>query len=412
MPKNAFGRLFAIILTTASIYSCTAPGNKSKNPPPPEKPPAQMYRANPQRTGVYQTKGVPQLNEIFWKFKAEIAALSPTVSEGVFYFPAQDGFFYVIDTASGEEKWRFSLQLQEESVICTSPAIAEGVVYFGCDGTPLYAVDVNTGQEKWRLDMPVYFSSPAVVDDTIYLGGKNEYLYAINAKTGQKKWRFNWFKKVFTEELEGNPFPGAPVISGETVYFGTLEGYLLAIDRKTGQEKWNFQLPKPEDLEPEDLEEGDEKFRFYLGSSTPSANNSTIYLVAGKTVYAVNAQTAQEKWRFRVTDSFLFHISPTLTQELILFGSNDGILYALNLKTGQEVWQFDGRWIETSIYFSTSTVADGLVYFSNDDTLYVLALNTGEEKWKFKTQGDIYGSVIADGVLYFGSEDGFIYALR
>lgn len=113
-----------------------------------------------------------------------------------------------------------------------------------------------------------------------------------------------------------------------------------------------------------------------------------------------------------MTDSFLFHISPTLTQELILFGSNDGILYALNLKTGQEVWQFDGRWIETSIYFSTSTVADGLVYVSNDDTLYVLALNTGEEKWKFKTQGDIYGSVIADGVLYFGSEDGFIYALR
>lgn len=48
---------------------------------------AAMFRANLQRAGVYHTTGVPELNELMWKFKTEEELLSsPAVADGVVYF--------------------------------------------------------------------------------------------------------------------------------------------------------------------------------------------------------------------------------------------------------------------------------------------------------------------------------------
>jgi hypothetical protein len=61
-----------------------------------------MFRANPQRTGVYQTEGVRRLHGIKWKFKTErvIEAWfsSPTIVDGVAYFGSDDGYLYAVKT--------------------------------------------------------------------------------------------------------------------------------------------------------------------------------------------------------------------------------------------------------------------------------------------------------------------------
>ena len=63
-----------------------------------EKSPKEaMFRANLQRTGVYDTRGVHQLSELKWKFKTEDAVFSsPAIADGVVYFGSDDGNLYAV----------------------------------------------------------------------------------------------------------------------------------------------------------------------------------------------------------------------------------------------------------------------------------------------------------------------------
>jgi outer membrane protein assembly factor BamB len=67
---------------------------------------------------------------------------------------------------------------------------------------------------------------------------------------------------------------------------------------------------------------------------------------------------------------------------VVYFGSFDNHLYAVDAETGQEKWRFTSGGEETS----SPSVAGGVVYFgSHDQHLYAVDIHTGEEKWRFQT---------------------------
>ena len=79
-----------LLIAFETIYSVLSPlscGAVSPNA---------MFRANLERTGVYQTKGVLRLHGVKWKFKTErvIEAWfsSPTVSDDMVYFGSDDNY--------------------------------------------------------------------------------------------------------------------------------------------------------------------------------------------------------------------------------------------------------------------------------------------------------------------------------
>jgi len=56
-----------------------------------------MFRANLQRTGVYDTRGVHQLSELKWKFKTgDILFSSPAFADWVVYFVSFDNNLYAV----------------------------------------------------------------------------------------------------------------------------------------------------------------------------------------------------------------------------------------------------------------------------------------------------------------------------
>src|SRR5947208_317237 len=72
-------------------------------------------------------------------------------------------------------------------------------------------------------------------------------------------------------------------------------------------------------------------------------------------------------------------------------------------------WKFKTeRVIEA--WFSSPSVADGVVYAGSDDSyLYALSAQTGELKWKVKTGDVVYSSPsVVAGVVYVGSHDGYL----
>ena len=116
-------------------------------------------------------------------------------------------------------------------------------------------------------------------------------------------------------------------------------------------------------------------------------------------------------WTFK-TDvrSVGFGSSPAVAGGVVYVGSLDNWLYALDARTGQEKWRFK----TDDDVFSSPAVAGGMVYVGSwDNWLYALDAETGQEKWRFKTGGPVASSpAIAGGVVYFSSLDGYLYAVR
>ena len=124
-------------------------------------------------------------------------------------------------------------------------------------------------------------------------------------------------------------------------------------------------------------------------------------------VYAVDADTGAEVWRYR-TDSNVV-TTPAILDDLVYVASFDNNVYALDIDTGVLRWKYetgDSVW-------SSPAVADGTVFVgSNDDHLYALDALTGELRWKYETGESIPGSpTVVDGKVYFNSYDDHVYAL-
>jgi hypothetical protein len=94
-------RLITAIVVIGIGLSLLSGRNKSKDQPKStekgDRPKVAMFRANLHHTGVYHTKGVPQLHGVKWRFKTggEVES-SPAVADGVVYFGSRDGHLYAL----------------------------------------------------------------------------------------------------------------------------------------------------------------------------------------------------------------------------------------------------------------------------------------------------------------------------
>jgi outer membrane protein assembly factor BamB len=354
-----------------------------------DNPKVAMYRANLQRTGVYNTKGIHELGGLKWKFKLEGEAIPspPIIFDGVIYFGASDGYLHAVDGNTGEEKWRF----KTDGSSVSDPAIADGIVYFGSyDRYPhdsyLYAVDINTRQEKWKIKTDLWISGSPVISDGMAYFNCVSHLKAVDINTGLEKWKFE------AEDV----WKHLPSISDGVVYGVGYIGHCLyntlyALDKKTGQEKWKFNSKVP------------------MGSC-PAISEGTVYITTGDDyLHAVYSNTGLEKCICKTEGESFYDL--VIANGIVYSGSsNDSCLHAIDISTGQEKWKFKTETWEVS----SPSIADGIVYFgAGDSCLYAVDANTGHEKWRFKIDAPVVSSPsIADGFVYLKSEDGILYALE
>jgi len=183
------------------------------------------------------------------------------------------------------------------------------------------------------------------------------------------------------------------------VYFTSDENRLYAVDAQSGKEIWRFEMGKP-----------------YLArlpippswdyqQSSPAVADGTVYVgSAGSNFFAVDAETGKEKWRVSVL--MYVRSSPAVVDGVVYFGDWLGLFYALDAQTGKEKWSFNTM----GAVVPSPAIADGVVYIgSKYPCLYALDAQTGEEKWCFAYPGGAAwvesSAAVADGVVYVGSSD-------
>lgn len=392
-----------------------------------------MFRANSQRTGVYKTTGVRQLQGLKWKSRRSSTVTAwkwgLAVGSGVVCVDSPSGNLYGLDLQAGEQLWLCQLGKGKKFFPL---AIADGVVYVGSRQLDsmtrdeyLHAIDIQTGQVKWQsqllvqLSFPSFdsvfsFSSPAIVDRVAYIGANDGNLLAIDTSSGELIWSFKTTKNM--------PLT-SPAADKETVCVYSRDGYLYAIDVETKQQRWKFEIGA---------------LPIFLSSVTAIANGRVYTSSSDNTFNALDLQTGQSIWAFAAGNQPFY--SPAVTEQVVCVGNGEGQLYALDVETGQPIWRFR---TENMRRWSDPIIAERVVYIGSQGFLQALDLETGEKLWRFETPlpdqwildpnfwlyglmnqlvkvftGDTHdlekfsAPVIADGVIYISCSNGYLYALH
>ena len=130
---------------------------------------------------------------------------------------------------------------------------------------------------------------------------------------------------------DGMVYTSAAAVMGGRVYASTLGGELLCLDLKSGKKLWRYlSAPKPE------------------------------------------------------PDTFIpgFPAAPTVSEEMVYVGDEDGVFHAVDRKTGKKRWVLK---TQAEVNSSAAVVGDRVIFGSYDANLYCVDAKTGKKVWTFQT---------------------------
>ena len=249
--------------------------------------------------------------------------------------------------------------------------------------TATLALFATSCKKEFSKDEPF----PDVFTPTVFVTSQNQFVYAMDPETGKKKWEYH----------AGANVQASPVVMGDFVYIAAEDGKIHKLDAKTG--KWIRNITVPGQIlatpyaEPKGKDGSD---YLYIGCGD---NNMYCYDVTGDSV----------EWTF-VTGNTIYS-SPTISDEMVIFGSYDGKTYSLNKNDGVKIWEFDAG--TGAAFYSSPTVADVFVYIGcTNGKLYCLNIADGSLRWDYTTGGPIFSSPISyGGNVIFGSHDFKLYCI-
>ena len=178
---------------------------------------------------------------------------SPTVSDGVVYLGAKDGYFFAVDEADRAVLWSHFLGIDtpkncagcdtqgitSTATVATDPATGLPTVYVDAPDGYLYAFDAASGSVVWKglVDTPStkvnnYYAwgSPLVADGNVYIGISSDYddplvpggLVAFDQSTGARVATWN---SLPAGQLGGSIWSSAAALPDGSIIVTTGNGY-------------------------------------------------------------------------------------------------------------------------------------------------------------------------------------------
>jgi predicted phosphodiesterase len=120
--------------------------------------------------------------------------------------------------------------------------------------------------------------------------------------------------------------------------------------------------------------------------------------------FAINARYPQVSavWSFQSRANVIS--TPVVTNNLVVFGNQNGVIEALALNNGKSKWRVK---TEGPIFSSPDTASGSILLGSTDGTIYNLS-GKGKVQWKVRKEVPVLGSpLIKNGVVYIGNDRGF-----
>ena len=149
-----------------------------------------------------------------------------------------------------------------------------------------------------------------------------------------------------------------------------------------------------------------------VGTPGMTAEGDVVYVSYMQFVYAVNAKTGIEVWRYpdKGSPQVMFYAPPIVTEDAVFVGDLANKFHKLNKTTGAELWTFAGA---KGWFIGQAVVSGDTVYVSSSDR-YIYAIDSinGTLKWKYETGHQNWSQpiVVSDEIIV-ASLDHSVYAL-
>ena len=378
---------------------------------------------------------------VAWANPGGDVSATPSVSEGVVYYPDFNGNLYAVDATSGAVIWQDDLATISGitgAFSRTTPTIDGNVLYVGLQNQgELLAISRNKGKLIWMSQLDdhvaaVITQSPADYNGVLFVGMSSQEegyaadpsypccsfrgsLSAVDKKTGTVLW------KTYTAPVgySGNSVWGStPVVdpSRKLVYITTGNNYTVP-DGVNGTTNPLDPADYVDSILALDIRSGAVVWAAPHLGLMPASDTFTLACVTGG---ASCTDPAGPDYDF---GQGVMEVSTTIngkSQDLVIAGQKSGKLWALNADTGHVFWMYDSGVGSLLGGMEWGSATDGnTVYFANahGDFWGAVDIATGQLKWETKDpnplptntlfdSNDIGAVSVANGVVYVGSLGG------
>jgi len=187
-----------------------------------------------------------------------------------------------------------------------------------------------------------------------------------------------------------DPIASSPAAMDDRVYVTDFQS-IYALDAESGQQLWRFQH--------------DALTLFFA----PVVIDDLVFITSGATAIALDRNSGEALWRQTFEDGTLI---PAAASSDHLYAKSPNILYALDRDTGEKVWQYN-----VMNFISIPVVTPNQIYVITraDGGSQLRSLNpeTGEEIWQARNNRlSNAAPIAAGGRIFVRSVDGAIFAYR
>ncbi|HEY3229335.1 MAG TPA: PQQ-binding-like beta-propeller repeat protein [Roseiflexaceae bacterium] len=235
--------------------------------------------------------------------------------------------------------------------------IAHGVILIESPHR-LRALDLSSGAERWSLPLDGVYISPAVAGNTVFVRSEADnkgQMLALDIASGKQRWAF---RPRRLSSASNGYFGGhltSPVVVGGTVFLGAGKE-VYALDAATGAQRWQFAAQD------------------YISSSATVADGR-IYIADFAHLYSIDQQTGVLAWAFPTTNSIYF--SPVVAGQTVLLTNGDQLV-ALDTASGKPRWNLSIPGEE----LIPGAAQGSRVFAKSTSTLYALELASGSVLWQ------------------------------
>jgi len=118
----------------------------------------------------------------------------------------------------------------------------------------------------------------------------------------------------------------------------------------------------------------------YSPDGAPLVANNTVYVAAKNRIFALDAHSGNEKWKFPLDGAQgTFRVQPVTTNKTIIDSTDAGYIYAANAADGTLKWTYQVQ--QYAVLGQPAAVGNLVLYKKSDNTLNALALDTGKPAW-------------------------------
>lgn len=338
-----------------------------------------------------------------WKFRAKGAInKKPTVYNNNLLFGANDGVIYCLNRMTGEKRWAYDTHKSEMGAFrhFSVPYAADGKMFIGSADKKVYCLDIASGKLLFEFSADDWVrSAPVFKDDRYFFATLKGTLYGLEFQ-GSK------VKLLFKKSLGHHAVLADLAMQDELIVINDSDLWSYCVDTK-GSNVWKISLIDSF------MKDGSRIFIDQIAGgayyqSKPTAANDTVYFgTPMRFVYAVDAQTGEEKWKYELGASISG--APTLGEGKIYIGQQGGEdeFYCLDAETGKKVWDTNLDWV-----WGSATYSDGMVYVPGiDGYAWALDAASGHVVWKYPFAMSVCSEPAVEGdIVIFGCWDNYLKA--